>query len=352
MKKSVNNISEKIGLPPGSFVTVGVNENLPAKFSLYKIGPASITSEEGTELLSSLPLCSKEETLWIDIQGFSNDKMLHQVFEQLQLPPLLQEDIINTKHRPKIETFAETLLIITKRITPGHRKRLYGEQVVLLLGPNYVLTIQPPVTDSFQGARARILANQTAGFDKGYIFYMLLDNLTDSYFAVLEHLHQRIDKLENLLLNAKEDSAPQAALTSLKHDISVTRRIILPMRKFITDLRFNRAKYFAPELYPNLTDLSDHVEQLTESCDIYHESILLLLQLNSENISIRTNEIMKTLTLISTIFLPLTFISSIYGMNFTYMPELNSTWGYPLCLAFMAAIALVLYLNFRNRKWL
>ena len=352
MNNSVDNISDKSGLAPGVFVTVGVNETLPSKLFIYKLGAEGVAVAELDKLEINSLERTKNETLWIDVQGFSNLQLLHELFDLLKVPLLLQEDIINTKHRPKIEAYGDTILIITKRIIAGHRKRLFSEHIVFLVGSDYIVTLQPPVLDSFQGARTRLTTSHTPIYDKNYIFYMLLDNLTDSYFTVLEHIHSRIDKLENTLLNNKKESPPQEELASLKHDISLTRRIIVPMRKFIGDLRYNRERRFQNALFPYLSDLNDHIEQLAEACDIYQESIMLLLQINSENINLRTNEIMKTLTLISTIFLPLTFIAGIYGMNFSYMPELQSEWGYPLCLTFMALISLVLYFNFKNRKWL
>ena len=352
MQRVVENISEKTGMPPGSFVPVGVKEAISSKFFIYTIGSENTTVQETGTLTASMLKHADNTVLWVDVQGFSDHDSIHTLFETLQLPSLLQEDIINTRHRPKIETFDDSLLIVTKRIIAGHHKRLHSEHIVLLLGPDYLLSLQPPVNDSFHGARERVLNLKYPNTHKGYIFYMLLDNLIDGHFAIMEHLHQRLDRLENKLLNAKEETSPQEELTNLKHDIAMARRIIVPMRRFVTDLRFKRDNYFLPGIDPYLTDLSDHIEQLAESCEIYSESITMLIEINSENINIRTNEIMKTLTLISTIFMPLTFITSVYGMNFDYMPELRMQWGYPICITFMGIISLFLYRNFKNRNWL
>lgn len=352
MHRTVEKISEKTGLPPGSFVSVGVKEAIPSKFFIYSISQEKINVQETASITESLLKHDDSTILWVDIQGFSDTNSIHTLFETLNIASLVQEDIINTRHRPKIETFDDSMLIITKRIIPGHGKRMHSEHIALILGPDYILSFQPPVSDSFQGTRERVLKLKYPNTHKGYVFYMLLDNLIDGHFAIMEHLHQRLDRLENKLLNAKEDTSPQEELTSLKHDIAMARRIIVPMRRFVTDLRFKRDNYFLPSIDPYLTDLGDHIEQLAESCEIYSESITMLIEVNSENINIRTNEIMKTLTLISTIFMPLTFITSVYGMNFDYMPELRMQWGYPICIAFMGIISLLLYRNFKNRNWL
>lgn len=352
MQRAVENISEKTGMPPGSFVSVGVKDTIPSKFFIYNIGKESTTVQETASLTENSLKHADNTVLWVDVQGFSDNDSIHTLFETLNLPSLLQEDIINTRHRPKIETFDDSLLIVTKRFITGHRKRLHAEHVVLLLGQDYILSFQPPVNDSFHGARERILNLKYPNTHKGYIFYILLDNLIDSHFAVMEHLHQRLDRLENKLLTGKDEASPQEELANLKHDISMARRIIVPMRRFVTDLRFKRDNYFLPGIDPYLSDLSDHIEQLAESCEMYSESITMLIEINSENINIRTNEIMKTLTLISTIFMPLTFITSVYGMNFDYMPELRMQWGYPICIAFMGIISFFLYRNFKNRNWL
>ena len=352
MQHTVENISEKTGMPPGSFISVGVKEAIPSKFFVYNIDKENAIVQEADSLTPNLLKHTDDTLLWVDTQGFSDKESIHTLFETLNIPSLLQEDIINTRHRPKIEAFDDSLLIVTKRIIAGHGKRLHTEHIVLLLGPDYILSFQPPVNDSFHGVRDRILKIKYPYTHKGYIFYMLLDNLIDSHFAIMEHLHQRLDRLENKLLTGKEESSPQEELAGLKHDISMARRIIVPMRRFVTDLRFKRDNYFLPGIDPYLTDLSDHIEQLAESCEIYSESITMLIEINSENINIRTNEIMKTLTLISTIFMPLTFITSVYGMNFEYMPELRMQWGYPVCIAFMGIISIFLYRNFKNRKWL
>ena len=350
MQGAVDNISGKTGLPPGYFVPVGIKESIPSKFFIYTISKDTTTVQETSSLTENLLHHPEGTILWVDIQGFSDPDSLQILFDALKIPSLLQEDIVNTRHRPKIESIEDSLLIVTKRIAIGHRKNLHPEHIALLLGKNYILTFQPPINDSFQGIRDRITTLKHPKTHSGYIFYLLLDNLIDGHFAVLEHLHQRVDRLESKLLDSNDESAPLEELTFLKHDIALTRRIIIPMRKFITDLRSKRDQYFLPDIDPYLVDLSDHVDQLAESCEIYHESITMLIQINSENINIRTTESIKTLTLISAIFLPLIFITGIYGMHFAYMPELESPWGYPVCLSLMGIIAFFLYRNFKDRK--
>jgi len=351
MEAGVDKTSGKTGImAPGSFVPVGANENIPSKFVIAVISETAASAKSFKSLEENLLIHPEKSTLWIDIQGYSDQTSLQKLFSTLKIHPLLQEDILNPKHRPKVETIENSLLIITKLLTKT-KKAAYSGHMAFVLGKDYILTFQPAGEDNFKDTRNHIAELKYPYTHIGYIFYMLLDNLIDRHAVVLEHLYERIERLETRLLNYKAEAPPQEEIVRLKHEVSYARRIIMPLQKFVGDLRENRTKYFLPDIDPYLADLRDNIEHLYEYCEVCHESITMIIQINSENINIRANEIIKVLAAVSAIFLPLAFITGIYGMNFAYMPELNSPWGYPICLTFMAMIALYLYRSFKSRKW-
>lgn len=351
MEAGIGKISGKTGIKaPGSFVPVGANENTPSTFVISVISETAASTKSVKSLEEDLLLHPEKSTLWVDIQGFSDLTSLQKLFSTLKIHPLLQEDILNTKHRPKVETIENSLLIITKLLTKT-KKSVYSGHMAFLLGQDYILTFQPAGEDNFKDTRNHLGELKYPYTHIGYVFYSLLDNLIDRHSIVLEHLYDRIERLETRLLNYKDETPPQEEIVRLKHEVSYARRIILPLQKFVGDLRDNSSKYFLPGIEPYLADLRDNIDHVSEYCEVCHESITMIIQINSENINIRANEIMKVLAAVSAIFLPLACITGIYGMNFAYMPELKSPWGYPICLTFMGVIALYLYRSFKSRKW-
>ncbi|MEG1914549.1 MAG: magnesium/cobalt transporter CorA [Acidaminococcaceae bacterium] len=351
MYSRVDKISDKIGLPPGSPVPVGIDDSSPSKFLSTIIGENRAATLSLSILTADVLQIQPQSTLWIDVQGLASQSSIQNLFTAMDVHPLLQEDLLNTKHHPKFEALGGNLLILVKKLTITTKLHVQADQIGFVLGPNYILTFQPPNSDCFQAARARMSALTYPRSHSGYIFYMLLDNLIDSHFVILEKLHDRIEWLETRLLTQNE-APPQEDILKLKHDVALVRRSIVPLRKIMNELRLPHEQYFLPTIEPYLRDLADHVEQLVETCDICHDALATIVQLNLDNINMRTNEIMKTLALISTVFLPLTFLAGLYGMNFEYMPELKSEYGYPVCITVMAIIAIYLYRGFKAKNWL
>lgn len=351
MINPVNKISEKAGFAPGSLIPVGIEEVTPTRFVITTVTATDI-NEKTVLALNEEELRPQADTLiWIDVQGLSSMNSLKRLFAALELHPLFQEDLVNMQHRSKLEMLDDNMLIITKRLILNNKERIITEQMSIVANKNFIITLQAPTIDSYSGVRTRLKNLQLRELGRTYLLYMLLDNLVDSHYAIIEHLYAATDKTEKRLLQP-DVTTPLTEILRLKHNIEITRRTIMPLQKIVNKICLIRHQLFAPNVHPYLDDLNDHAEQLAESCDACHEAITFIIQLNRDNINLRTNEVMKTLSLISTVFLPLTFIAGVYGMNFEFMPELKATWGYPACLAIMTAVAFFMHRAFKKKNWL
>jgi len=345
-----NKISETAGLAPGVAIPIGIDETSPSKFIVSAIKEGDVQVERLGSLPEDFAAFSQDTTLWIDVQGYAGLISIKRIFKTLDVHPLLQADILNTKNRTSMEMLSKTLFINFNRLFYAANNRLRKENVSFLMKNNYVITFQNGERDSFAGVRKRITAFKGRQTKPDYVLYALMDNFVDNYFDPLEKLSANIEKTEKHLL-ADDNIIDRPTLAALKHDSSLARHVIWPLKNIITKAAEDRTDFFADDLAPYFYDLRDHVYQLDEVCDMAEENVITIVQLNMDNMNNKTNEIMKTLGLISTIFLPLTFIAGVYGMNFKFMPELESRWGYPFVIALMALIALLLYKSFKNRHW-
>lgn len=302
----------------------------------------------------------QESISWLDVQGLGNLDVLQQVGKIFQLHPLILEDVVNVPQRPKVERYGNQLVIITQMITliPGSQ-RYASEQISLILGPNYLLTVQEePNFDCFESIRSRIQ------LDKGtirqmkadYLAYALLDAIVDGFFPVLEAYGERLESLEDEVL-VKPNQRVLRDIYRLKREMSALRHFIWLQRDTLATLSREHSDFVSRELEIYLRDCYDHAVQLLDIVESYRDACAGLMDIHLSVVSNRMNEVMKTLTVISTIFIPLTFIAGIYGMNFNSatsplnMPELNWYWGYPFVWFVMVAISLSLIYFFWRRGW-
>ncbi len=290
-------------------------------------------------------------TLWIDVQGFMKVENLKKIFTFLDIHPLLQENILNSHQRSKLEILGGNLLLVAKRFYYGQNNRLRYEQISLLAKTNIIVTFQNTDQDSFKEVRQRLDFFTGSKAAPSYVLYTLLDRFVDNYFPYMERLQTAIEKTENQLL-ANDASLKRGTIAGLKHDVAHFHHVIWPLKNMLIYLADDKEDFFPPEMDPYLADLRDHIYQLNDACELCQDGISSIIQLNIDNINNRTNEIMKRLSLISTVFLPLTFIAGVYGMNFEFMPELKSPYGYPIVLLVMVGIAYLLYRSFKKNQWL
>lgn len=352
--KNVKNRSEKTGLLPGTLIHIGEQKRENTKITLIDYDETQFKEIE----LSSIEECSsfkdKPTITWINIDGIHNVEVIEKTGKCFNLNPLLLEDILNTDQRPKMEDYDSYLFIVLKMISYNDVDReIKTEQISLVLGRNYVISFQETGGDVFEYIRDRIRKNmgriRKLGAD--YLIYSLLDVIIDNYFIVLEKLGESIDILEEeLIRNTKPETL--GYLHRLKSEMIFLRKSVWPLRELIGTLERGESALIEKSTRLYLRDVYDHTIQVIDSVETFREMLSGMLDIYLSSISNKTNEIMKVLTMIATIFIPLTFIVGLYGMNFEFMPELKCKWGYPLVLVFMAAIAAFMLRYFKKKKWL
>lgn len=304
---------------------------------------------------------------WIDLQGLGNEDVLNRLGEVFRLHPLVLEDVVNVPQRPKIEYYNDQLLIITRMVmlvsksAEGDEEapEFESEQLSFVLGKNYLLTVQEELNqDCLDPVRHRIRQNQGRIRNLGadYLAYALLDAVIDAYFPVLEEYGEYIESLEDeVIFNPSRQTVQK--IYRVRRQLMSLRRSIWPQRNALSQLVRDGSDLIHPDVRIYLQDCYDHVVQVLDILETYRELTANLMDVYLSSVSNRMNEVMKTLTVISSIFIPLTFIVGVYGMNFNHdaspwnMPELQYYWGYPLCWGFMSAIALSLTYYFWRQGW-
>lgn len=341
------------GSPPGSPIYIGDKEPTEASLSLYVYDRNSWRMACPNSVPELLPLLDEAKINWINVNGLTGG-IVEALCQTFGVHPLVLEDILNTEHRPKVETFGDYLFIITKMLTLHEGGRIEYEQVSFLLKKNLVLTIQESPGDCFGQVRERIAAGVGRIRNKGadYLAYGLLDLIFDNYFLVLESIGDRLEEFE---LGASEgDRSPGfvEGLQDVKRELLRMRRTVWPVRDSVSALLRLEPGLFSAELQPFLRDLHENTVQAIEALETYRENAASILEIHLSSMNNRMSEVMKVLTIISTIFIPLTFISGIYGMNFQHMPELGKPWAYPLVLIIMGVLALGELVYFKIKKWI
>lgn len=306
------------------------------------------------------PYLDTESVSWVDVQGLGSEDILKRLGRVFDLHPLVLEDLVNVPQRPKVEDYEDQLVIISRMVMPKERATgFYSEQVSLVLGKHYLLTVQEePEHDCFEQVRARIRSSKGIIRKQGadYLAYAILDSIIDGFFPVLEDYGEEIEELEEEVI-ANPTRQTLEKIYRVRRQLLALRRAIWPQRDAINSLIRDGSELISDDVRVYLRDCYDHTIQVLDMVETYRELTSGLMDVYLSAVSNRMNEIMKLLTVISSIFIPLTFIAGVYGMNFNTevsrlnMPELNWYWGYPLCLGFMAAIAAGLIFFFWRRGW-
>jgi magnesium transporter len=314
------------------------------------------TAETADELLSYR---NPAGLSWINIDGLKNKEVIHQVTEHFGIHPLTVEDILDTEQRPKVEEFDSYLFFTFKAVNPQiqaeQTELLFPifEQISIILMENTVITFQEIPGDSFNGIRKRILNNggRIRRMGACYLMWALLDSVVDEYFICLDQVSNEIEKFEDRSTSEK-DTQFIPDLQKVKQYLNRIRRIIWPLRESLNILMHLDTPFIDGSLKPFLKDVHDNALQATETADSCRELISGMMEVNLSVVSARMNNVMKVLTIISTIFIPLTFIAGVYGMNFAHMPELSSPYGYPIIWAVMIIVAIGMLIFFKRRHWI
>jgi len=344
------------GSPPGTLVAPVEPEHPVVHAMIYDREALAERALAPGDDLTLAPAAG--QVLWIDVQGLGDLELMRRLGERFDLHPLVLADLVHVNQRAKVEAYEKHLFIVL-RMVHQEDDHLWTEQLSLILGENFVLTFQEGPGDCFDPVRARLRRAhgrlRAAGAD--YLAYALLDALIDSYFPVLEHQGELLEEIERDVIEAP-DAGHIARIRSFKRDLQELRRALWPLREAMAHLLHEEVALIGADTRLFLRDCADHVFQLMDMVEIDREIASSLIDLHLSSLSMRMNEVMKVLTIIATIFIPLGFIAGVYGMNFDpeaspfNMPELDWYYGYPLALALMLAVAGGLLAYFRRKGWL
>jgi magnesium transporter len=306
---------------------------------------------DSRELLSHL---NNERVTWINIDGLGDVEILRMLGERFNLHPLALEDVLDTSQRPKVEQYGDYLFIVAQMLYLDQERVMCAEQVSMFLGKTFLITLQEEAEfDVFEPVRARIRAagGQMRKSRSDYLAYALLDSIIDHYYPVLELVGKKIDQIEdNLVDNPLARSV--GGMQEDKRMLTQIRRLVWPLRDVVNSLLHDETGFVRSGTKIFLRDCYDHTVQLMDLVESYRDVLSGLMEITISSIGLRTNEIMRVLTVITSIFIPLTFIAGVYGMNFAHMPELAQPHGYFVCLLVMLLVAIGQILYFKKRGWL
>lgn len=344
--------SKKTGLLPGSLVYIGKPYAEKSKITLIRYNE-TLYSEEEISSLASLGTQKEEDIItWITVDGLQDTAMLEELGNIYGLHPLVMEDILNTDQRPKMEDYGDYLYFVLRNFSEGSNGYLISEQISIILGKNFVLSFREKESAIFEPIQARLAGNKgrirKAGAD--YLLHAIIDNIVDNYFISMEALEEEIESLEDELVK-KAPPATLGKIHSLKRKLIFIRKSLSPLREAISALERSDSLLVSESTEIYFKDIFDHVIAIIDSVETFRDMLSGMLDIYLSTVSNRLNEVMKVLTIIATIFMPLTFIAGIYGMNFKYMPELEWRWGYFAVWGVMLAVALSMIYYFKKKKW-
>ena len=345
---------KEAGLPPGTLVFTGEKKVDQVTINLIDYKGHIVSEREITDP-SEISNCTQEDTIsWIDIEGLHDVPLIQKLGESLNLHTLVMEDILNIDQRAKMEQYDDYVYIVLKMFHLNKETtEITPEQVSLILGKNYVITFQEGIEgDTFHEVRERIRGNKgiITKMTSDYLVYTLIDSIIDSYFVILETLGEKIEDLEEELINDPQKST-LTKIYSLKREMLYLRKTVWPLREAISRLERGESDLVTRGTHIYLRDVYDHTINVLDSLETYRDMLSGMLDIYLSSISNRMNEIMKVLTIITTIFIPLSFIAGVYGMNFKFMPELESEYGYYVVIFVMFTIGILMLFYFKRKKW-
>jgi len=354
MPRFMKKRSKGAGLQPGALAHMDEKEIEKTKITLIDYDEIRFQETEIKTLDETLPFKDRSTVTWVDVEGINQVKILEKLGKYFGLHPLVVEDILNLEERPKVEDFGDYILIILK-IPYHYDNKINGieiEQISLVLGPNFVVSFQERVGDVFRPIREQIRENKgrirKSGAD--FLAYTLVDSIVDTYFTVLEELGEHIESLEEEVVTKPLPETSQM-IHNLKREMILMRKSVWPFREIVGVLEKGQSLLIQDSTKIFLSDVYDHTIEVIETVEIFRDMLSSMLDLYLSSVSNKTNEVMKVLTIIATIFIPLTFITGVYGMNFRYMPELRWCWGYPMVWLVMIGIGVLMLSYFWKKKW-
>lgn len=355
MKKTTSSrASRKTGLAPGTVVYVGKKASKNLFIDVFDYNKDYLDERQLKNIEEVFSYENKETITWININGLNHITEIEKLGQDFMLHPLILEDIANTQQRPKLEEHEDYIFVVLKMLYFDKDQNLKFENISFIQGCNYVLSFQEADGDVFNAVRDRLRNNKGRVRSNGadYLLYVLMDAIIDNYFNLMEVMGEKIEELEENLFEEKPKKDLIHEIHGLKREILRIRRAVYPLREVVNQIDKVDATLITEKTQLYLRDLYDHVIQVSESIDIQRELIWSLMDMHMTTISNRMNEVMKVLTIMATIFIPLTFIAGIYGMNFENIPELKFEYGYFVLWGVMVVVFLAMLYYFKRKEWL
>ncbi|MBE0501626.1 MAG: magnesium/cobalt transporter CorA [Desulfuromonadales bacterium] len=343
----------EIGLAPGTLVHIGEQKIDRPELSIIDYDPTRFTRQDDVSVDDCLPFIDSPSVSWINLYGLHDIALIDRLGQAFGVDPLALEDILDTAHRPKFEEFDDYTLVILRMLSIDEEEdRIVSEQISFILGKGFVVSFQERHGDVFSGVRSRLQRKSGRICSRGsdYLVYALIDSVVDSYFHILETIGDHLTQLEqDLIDNPSQDCLKR--IYTFKTELLQVRKAIWPLREVISEMRREESLHIDPTTQVFLRDLYDHTIQVVETVEIFRDTVSGLLDLYMSSASNRMNEVMKILTIMASIFIPLTFIAGVYGMNFEVMPELKWRFGYAGIWTVMITIFVGMVTYFKRKRW-
>ena len=354
MDKEISTVSKKIGLPPGSLVYVGESKMAKVTMKEVSFNNTNYHEKEIKDISKCTGCSSSDATTWLEVDGVHDIDLIRSIGNQFDLDPLMLEDIVNTKHRPKVEEFSNCLFVCLKIIgVEKATKSITYEQLSIVLSKNYMISFLENKSGIFETIKTRIEDSKEKIRERkeDYFFYLLIDTVVDNYYLVTDYLNETFKELEDRLIDDNKIEARED-IFKLKQELQTIKRSIDPLREAIEGIIKKDNDYIHDSTEKYLKDLYQHIVHITETIDTQDETLNSFADLYMAIVSTKMNEVMQVLTMFATIFIPLTFIAGIYGMNFDHIPELHWKYGYQIIWAVMTIIIIAFLIYFRKKKWI
>lgn len=353
ISKFIKKRSKKTGLPPGTLVHVGEKKIERVKIKIIDYSESTLQEMEAENAEECFPFKDKSTVTWLNITGVHQTDVIEKIGGLFEIHPLVMEDIVNTNQRPKIEAFDDYLFLVLKMLyCDNNNTEIRDEQVSLILGHNFVISFQEREGDVFNSVRGRIRNGKgkikKSGSD--YLVYSLVDAIVDNYFIILEKIGDKIEELGEAVENP--DPHTLSRVHKLKWELLFLRKSVWPLRDVVSFLQRDESKLIKKPTKLYIRDVYDHTIQVIDSVETFRDMVSGMIDVYLSSVSNRMNEIMKVLTIFAVIFIPLTFIVGIYGMNFEYMPELKWRWGYRFIWLVIITVGGSMFIYFKRKRWI
>jgi magnesium transporter len=355
MAKLIKKRSKKAGLPPGTLIHIGEKKVEVPKITIFDYDDQHVEEREVKTIEECFVFKDKPTVTWINVEGVHQVEVIERLGGCYGFHPLVMEDILNTDQRPKMEIYGNYIYIVFKMLYGRDKNHsIETEQVSLILGSNFVISFQEGREgDVFNPVRERIRSDKglIRRMGSDYLAYSLMDTIVDNYFLILETLGEKVELLEEELTTSPTDKTLHE-IQKFRNGMILIRRAVWPLREVTIGLGRKESPLIKETTEIYLRDVYDHIIQVMDAIEVYREMLSGMLDIYLSSVSNRLNSVMKVLTIIATIFMPLTFIVGIYGMNFKHMPELGWRWGYLAVWVIIVLIGVMMLAYFRKKKWL